>query len=203
MRSIAALALLSACSLGVRGPQGGAVKTGERVAVVDDVKVWTTQYQEHTGTTEHRDGDGNVVGTSDSYRDRTAVHSKKIWYPVQGKEQIRDEDFFKITGDEISMKKAQDHRETGRLYSGLGMTGMLVGIAAMIAGRYIIADNQGLGIGFYSGGAIVGLAGAYGFYLGREMQSPESHAVDRSVADTAAREYNRQLGASVGIGKKF
>jgi hypothetical protein len=203
MRLIAALGMLSACSLGVRGPQGGAVKTGERVAVVDDVRVWTTQYQEHTGTTEHRDGDGNVVGTSDTYRDRTAVHRKKIWYPVQGKEQLRDEDFFKITGDEISMKKAQEHRESGRLYSGLGMAGMLVGIAGMIAGRVAMADNQSLGIGLYCGGGIVGLAGAYSFYVGREMQSPESHAVDRSVADTAARDYNRQLGASVGIGRKF
>jgi hypothetical protein len=201
MRSIVALALLSACSLGVRGPQGGAVKTGERVAVVDDVKVWTTQYQERTGTTEHRDGDGNVVGSSDTYRDRTAVHRKKIWYPVQGKHQITDEDFFKITGDEIAMKKSQAHRASGRLYSGLGIGGMLVGIAGMIAGRVAMADNQNLGIGLYCGGGAIGLAGAYSFYVGREMQSPDSHAVDRSVADNAARAYNRQLG--VGIRKRF
>lgn len=203
MRSIAALVLLSACSLGVRGPQGGAVKTGEPVAVVDDVKTWTTQYQERTGTTEYRDGDGNVVGSSDTYRDRTAVHRKKIWYPVQGKEQITDEDFFKITGNEDALKKSQEHRASGRLYSGLGITGMLVGIAGMIAGRVTMADNQSLGIGLYCGGGIVGLAGAYSFYVGREMQSPDSHAVDRSVADTAARDYNRQLGASVGISRKF
>ena len=197
--------LSSACSVGVRGPHGGAIKTGEQVAVVDDVKVWTTQYQERTGTDEYKDADGNVVGTKDSYRDRTQVHRKKIWYPVQGKEQISDEDFFKITGDDISMKRSQDHRAKGRLYSGVGITGMLVGIGSMIAAKFVIADNQSLGIGLYSGGAIVGLAGAYGFYLGFEMQSPESHAVDRSIADTAARDYNSKLGASgsVGVGRKF
>lgn len=204
MRVLCSLAILStACSIGATGPRGGAVKTGERVAVVDDVKTWTTQYQEHTSTSEYRDADGNVVGTRENYVDRTKVHRKPVWYPVQGRQQITDEDFFQITGDQISMKRAHDHRARGRLYAGLGIAGMLVGIAGMIAGRYALPERQGLGIGLYTGGAVFGLAGAYGFYVGREMQSPDSHAVDRSVAETAARDYNRTLGASVGISRQW
>jgi len=194
--------LSTACAIGASGPKGGAVPTGERVAVVDDVKTWTTQYQERTGTSEYKDADGNVVGTSEHYEDRTAVHHKKIWYPVQGKSQISDEDFFRITGDEISMKSTRELRSKGRLYSGLGIAGMLVGITGMIVGRYAMT-NQSAQIGLYSGGAIVGLAGGYGFYLGMELQSPDTHAVDRSVAETAARDYNSKTTPGVGVRSSF
>lgn len=203
-RSIAISALcIAGCLPGPRGPQSGAVATGERVAVVDDVKRWTTTYDEKVGSTDYRNADGEVVGSSDRYATRKQQHSKLIWYPVQGRSQITDEDFFRITGNETALERSEAMRAKGRKYAVLGTGGMLVGIAAMIAARFV-TSNTGAMIGLYSGGSIIGLAGAYGFKVGWELQDPENHAVDRSQAELDARRYNRELRApSIGVGGRF
>jgi hypothetical protein len=203
-RSIAISALcIAGCLPGPRGPQSGAVATGERVAIVSDVKRWTTTYDEKVGGTDYRNADGEVVGSSDRYETRKQHHSKKIWYPVQGREQITDEDFFRITGNTTAAERSEAMRAKGRRYSALGAGGMLVGIASMIAARFV-TDNQGLMIGLYSGGAIVGLGGAYGYKVGWEMQDPDNHAIARSQAELDARRYNTGLrGPSIGVGGRF
>ena len=68
------------------------------------------------------------------------------------------------------------------------------------AARFV-GDNQTLQIGLYSGGGLVGLGGGYAFMRGWEMQSPDSHAVDRSIADVDAQRYNTKLrrGATLTI----
>src|SRR5215471_17601133 len=81
-------------------PKSGAVPTGEPLAIVDDVKVWTETHKEKVGETEYKDADGNVVGTGTTYADKTETHAMKIWYPVQGAEQLSDEDFFRISGEQ-------------------------------------------------------------------------------------------------------
>jgi len=197
--SAAALAVtLVGCLPGPGGPRPGAVSTGDRLAVVDDVKTWTTQYQEKTGETDVKDADGNVVYTKEHYQTRNEQHAKKIWYPVQGREQINDEDLFKLSKDDAALKATQDMHSTGRTYATVGVAGMLIGIGGMIAGKFI-GEGGSLSIGLYSGGAIVGLVGAYGYYRGYEMQSPDEHAVDRSVAETAAQRYNAQLGRGASL----
>ena len=204
-RSIAFSALcVAGCLPGPRGPQSGAVATGERVAVVDDLKRWTTTYDEKVGETDHRNADGDVVGTSEHYRTRKQQHSKLIWYPVQGRSQITDEDFFRITGNTTALERSEAMRAKGRRYAALGTGGMLLGIASMIAARFV-TDNTGVMIGLYSGGSIVGLAGAYGFKVGWELQDPENHAVDRSQAELDARRYNAGLprGPSLNVGGRF
>ncbi|MEJ7602075.1 MAG: hypothetical protein WKG01_29530 [Kofleriaceae bacterium] len=202
-RLIAVCALAAGCLPAPHGPRSGAVPTGDRVAVVDDVKTWTTTYEEKVGSTDYKNADGEVVASSDRYATRQQRHAKKIWYPVQGPSQITDEDFFRITGDQLSLERSEALRAKGRRYAALGTGSMLVGIASMIAARFV-TGNQGLMIGLYSGGGIVGLAGGYGFMRGREMQSPDNHAVDRSTAELDARRYNGSLGRpALGIGGRF
>jgi len=204
-RSIAISALcIAGCLPGPRGPSSGAVATGERVAVVDDVKRWTTTYDEKVGSTDYKNADGEVVGSSERYATRKQQHSKLIWYPVQGRSQITDEDFFRITGNSTALERSEAYRAKGRRYAAVGTGAMILGIASMIAARFV-TDNQGLMIGLYSGGAIVGLAGGYGFMRGWEMQHPDNHAIDRSQAELDARRYNAGLprGPSLGVGGRF
>lgn len=189
---------LAGCLPGPGGPRPGAVPTGEQLRVVDDVKRWSTQHEEADGHTEVRDADGNLVVDKTHYRTVTDEHAKKIWYPVQGDQQINDEDLFRLSGDDQALTATRDMHASGRTYTAIGTVGMLVGIAGMITGKYV-GNGGTLSIGLYSGGAIVGLAGAYGFYRGYEMQSPDSHAVDRSIADTDARRYNQQLGRGASL----
>jgi hypothetical protein len=75
---------------------------------------------------------------------------------------------------------------------------MVVGIGAMVAAR-LIGNTGTLGIGLYSGGGLIGAAGAYAFWRGWEMEGPDSHAVDRSVGETDAHRYNQQLGRGASL----
>jgi hypothetical protein len=199
-RSVAISAVfMMGCLPGPPGPRNGAVPTGERVAVVDDVKQWTTTYREKVGDSEVKNANGEVIYTKEDYQDRTQLHSKKVWYPVQGRNQITDEDFFRLTGDGESLRLSAELRHRGRVYTALGTGAMVLGIAATIAARFV--DDQKLQIGLYSGGGIAGLAGGYAFLRGWEMQSPDEHAIDRSIADIDAQRYNAKLrrGASLTI----
>src|SRR5262245_6983825 len=94
-------------------PHSGAVATGEQLNVVDDVKVWTRTSKEKVGETEYKDASGNTVGTAATYADKTEVHAMKIWYPVQGTQQITDEDFFRIAGDQASLDQTLELRASG------------------------------------------------------------------------------------------
>src|ERR1700733_5338791 len=84
--------LLGGCLMpDAKAPHSGAVATGEQLAVVDDVKVWTTTQKEKVGETEYKDSSGATIATANTYADKTTTHTMKIWYPVQGKEQLSDE----------------------------------------------------------------------------------------------------------------
>src|SRR5262245_42572311 len=87
---VIALAALGGCIIPHEGPKGGVVASGQPLAVVDDVKVWTTTYKEKVGEAEYHDSNGNKVGSASLYEDRTQVHTQKIWYPVQGSQQLAD-----------------------------------------------------------------------------------------------------------------
>jgi hypothetical protein len=187
------------CVPGAGGPKPGAIPTGDRVAVVDDVVRWTTAYDEKVAHTDYTNADGETVGGKDTYVTKHEEHAKAVWYPVQGRQQLADEDFFKITGDAESQKLTTDLRARGRRYLVLGTGGMVVGIASMLVGEYAFRSNRTAMIGFMLGGSITGLAGLYGFYRGREMVSPTEHAVDRSIADQDAASYNAKLGRGASL----
>jgi hypothetical protein len=186
------------------GPAAGAaVPTGEPLAVVDDVKVWTTTYKEKVAEATYKDGSGNTIGTASVYEDRTQVHTAPIWYPVQGRSQLADEDFFRIAGDESSLNETLSMRANGRKWRTRGIITMGGGIAAMI-GAYFV-PNAGVRLGLTLGGSLATAGGYYMTYWGAHQLNPETHAVDRSVADRAAIQYNQKLGhvGGVSVGKDF
>jgi len=180
-----------------QAPKTGVVATGEPVAVVDDVKVWTTTEKEKVGDTVYKDSNGHTVGTAETYQEKTRVHSMKVWYPVQGNEQLVDEDFFRITGDQRALDDTLAMRANGKKWNRRGKITMIAGGVSFIAGLFV-SNPLGRTL-LMSGGGLVVTSGWYMSYWGHKQMDPEQHAVDRSVAERAARSYNGQLvGVSAG-----
>ena len=183
-----------------RSPKNGAVATGEPVAVVDDVKVWTTTSKEKVGETVYKDSSGQTLATADTYQEKTRVHSMKIWYPVQGTEQLSDEEFFRITGDQKALDETLAMREDGKTWNKRGKITMIGGAVAFIGG-YFVPNAIGRSVLMIGGGLAVS-GGWYMSYWGAKQMDPEHHAVDRSIAERAARTYNQQL-VGVSATKSF
>ena len=202
-RSAIVLAALSTLALGAcllprsTTVHSGAVATGEHLAVVDDVKVWTTTHKEKVAETEYRDSSGNVVGTGAVYADKTDVHSMKVWYPVQGTDQLTDEDFFRIAGDQASLDATMKMRASGRRWHRRGLFAMGGGVVAVIA-SYFVHNTKGRLV-LDLGGLVAVSGGYYLSWWGAHEMNPETHAVDCSVANHAARGYNQGLGHTVGL----
>lgn len=190
-------ALATGCLLPeAKAPGGTAVATGEPLAVVDDVKVWTTTSKEKVGETVIKDADGSTIGTADHYEERTQVHSMKVWYPVQGNAQVADEDFFRIAGDESALTATNQLRARGQKWNFRGKVTMGVSAIGLVAGFFI--PNVAVKSTLVLGGTIGLSTGWYMAYWGSRQMDPETHAVDRSIAERAAHQYNAQLGV-VGI----
>jgi hypothetical protein len=183
-----------------RAPKNAAVATGEPVAVVDDVKVWTTTSKEKVGETVYKDSSGQTFATADTYEEKTRVHSMKVWYPVQGNEQLSDEEFFKITGDQQALDETLALRASGRKWNTRGKITMIAGGVGFIAG-FFIPNAIGRTV-MITGGGLAVSGGWYMMYWGAKQMDPESHAVDRSIAERAARSYNQQL-VGVSATKSF
>jgi hypothetical protein len=194
---------LGGCLLPGQQAPGGVVATGEQLAVVDDLKVWTTTAKEKVAETEYTDSDGHVIGKGATYADRTTTHTQKIWYPVQGAQQLRDEDFFRITGDEKALTDTENMRADGKKWRNRGFVGLGAGFVTSLVCYLIPNDIAKLALGL--GGMAVMTGGYIAAYYGIHEMNPETHAVDRSVAERAALDYNAKLGKTAGLGysRKF
>ncbi len=199
--AVIALLVSTGCLLPASSaPKSGVVATGEALNVVDDVKVWTTTQKEKVAETEYKDSDGHVVGTGAVYADKTQVHTMKIWYPVQGPQQLADEDFFKIAGDQQALDQTLAMRENGKKWNHRGI-GMIIGGAVGAIGGYALqGTSASAGVLLELAGSLTMCGGYYAAYYGAQQMNPETHAVDRSVAERDANQYNAQIGKTVGLG---
>lgn len=202
MRMLLALATLPACMIfpDAERPKMSAVATGEPVAVVDDVKVWTTTSKEKVGETVYKDSSGQTFATADRYEDKTQVHSMKIWYPVQGNAQLSDEEFFKITGDQEALNETLSLRASGKKWNTRGKITLGVGAVGFVASFFV--PNPIGKTALMAGGGLAMTGGWYMMYWGAKQMDPEAHAVDRSIAERAAKNYNGQL-VGVSATKSF
>jgi hypothetical protein len=184
-----------------KAPKTGAVATGEQLAVVDDVKTWTTTSKEKVGEAVVTDANGNTVGKVDQYQEKTQVHSMKVWYPFQGNEQLSDEDFFRLTSDQAAIDATAKLRDDGKRWNRNGKYTMIGGAIGMVAGMVVMeAASSAATVGellVSAGGLAVG-GGWYMAYHGQQLMQPETHAVDRSEAERDANQYN--AGHTVGLG---
>ncbi len=193
----------AACLMPQEGPKSGAVASGAQLNVVDDVKVWTTKEKEKVGETEYTDENGHAIGKGTTYAEKEVQHTQKIWYPVQGTEQLSDEDFFKIAGDQKAFDDTVSMRVDGKKWQHRGIGTMIGGGVGMIASFFIPVPAVKLGLSVLGGLALGG--GYYMSWYGAHEMNPETHAVDRSIADRAANQYNAHLGQVGGLemAKKF
>jgi hypothetical protein len=187
-------------------PKTGAVATGEPLAVVDDVKTWTTTSKEKVGESVVKDSDGNTLGTVDNYQEKTQVHSMKVWYPFQGNQQLSDEDFFHITADQQAIDATAKLREDGKKWNRNGKYTMIGGAIGLIAGFAVSEAASGAAVAgellMAAGGLALG-GGWYMAYHGQQLMQPETHAVDRSEAERDALQYNAGHQVGMGISHSF
>jgi hypothetical protein len=187
-----------------KSPKTGAVATGEPLAVVDDVKTWTTTSKEKVGESVVKDENGNTVGTVENYQDKTTVHSMKVWYPVQGTEQLSDEDFFRIAKDQKALDETEAARQNAIKWNTRGkytLGGGLVGFVGGLVLQYAAPSTGFAGPLFEIAGGVAMSAGWTMAYWGQRQMQPEVHAVDRSMAERDANQYNQSLGGrTVGLG---
>ncbi len=210
--------LLGAAGLGgcllpdAQRPKTGAVATGEPLAVVDDVKTWTTTSKEKVGESVVKDANGNTIGTVDNYQEKTHVHTMKVWYGFQGAQQLPDEDFFRISGDAQAVDATEKARQVALKRNHDGKLVMLGGGIGLVAGLALaVAGNSAGSSALTTVGELVDVAGLLalsgGWYLahaGASMMTPEYHAVDRSQAERDALQYNQRAGTvGLSVGKKF
>jgi hypothetical protein len=184
-----------------KSPHTGAVVTGEQLAVVDDVKTWTTTSKEKVGETEYTDANGNKIGTGTTYADKTTVHSMKVWYPFQGNEQLSDEDFFRITNDQQALAQTAALRETAKTWNKRGKITMGAGLVGAVVGFFIpqpIVKSV-----LMIGGGLAVSGGYYAAYWGAKQMEPEVHAVERSAAERDALQYNGGRTVGLSVGKRF
>lgn len=185
-------------------PKTGAVATGEPLAVVDDVKTWTTTSKEKVGESVVKDENGNTLGTVESYQDKTTVHSMKVWYPFQGNEQLSDEDFFRIANDQRAIDETERARQNAIKWNTRGKYTMIGGAIGFVGGLVLGAAAPSVGVVAplieISGGVALSAGWSMAYYGARQMQ-PEVHAVERSNAERDAIQYNQGLGGrTVGMG---
>ncbi len=195
--SLTLAAISTGCLIPKDGPRTGAVASGAQLAVVDDVKVWTTTSKEKVAETEYTDENGRSLGKASTYTDKTTVHTAKVWYPVQGTEQLSDEDFFRISGDQASLDQTMALRQSGKKWNRRGIGLMAGGVVGVIASYFV--SNGGLRTGLLVAGGLSVSGGYYLSWWGANQMNPETHAVDRSVADRAANKYNESLTATGGL----
>lgn len=197
------LAMTTGCLLPeAKPPKMAAVATGEPLAVVDDVKVWTTTSKEKVGESVVKDENGNKIGSVETYQDKTTTHSMKVWYGFQGNEQLSDEEFFKIANEQRAFEETQKLHENGERWNHRGKVVAVVGGVAALAGLvvgYAAPDASPVGPLLEIGG-LVGVSAGYSMaWYGARQMEPEVHAVDRSIAERAANQYNQNLGHTAGI----
>ena len=129
----------------------------------------------------------------------------KVWYPVQGGAQLADEDFFRIAGDQAAQDETEKMRANAKKWNRRGKYLIAGGAVGLVAGFFVPST---LGRTLVMTGGSLTMSTGWGLaYWGARQMAPEHHAVDRSIAERAARSYNQQLGGQtahgVSLGRSF
>ena len=119
------------------------------------------------------------------------------WYATQGERPIRDEDLFRITGDQRSLEATQEVRSHARIWQAIGVVGVAIGMAIASGGFATGVTPQGEEAYLFTGISAVGL-GSWAFTYGTARRSSSFHAVDRTTAKDDVQRYNDDLHRAAG-----
>jgi hypothetical protein len=182
-------------------PGIGAPMTGEPLHVESRLVTDTYSVKEKVGEVQHKDAQGRSIGTSDMYQDRLVTSHHMVWHPVQGRDGIDDQDFFRIAGDTEAEEQVRQFRETGITLNRAGL-GVIAASAASLIGGVVISRASGgsaIGSGMLYGGAFGFSIGSVLAYMGLGRVAPGVHPVDESRARVAAHRYNAELARAAAV----
>jgi hypothetical protein len=195
--SLAPLAIVSLASFGCASiPAPKAQPNGEPLSVREKTQTYTYQTQEKIGEVQHRTSNGQNLGTSAVYANRTHVGSYTVWSGFQGDAPVSDDDFYRIAKDKKAAEEIKDSRESGVLMNRIGL-GILAGGLISVAGGFALrSDNPDNKIPSYLayGGMLLVPVGGILAYMGVGKAS-NPHPLEQERAESAANAYNAGLGS--------
>ncbi len=188
--TLLALALGGCATL---APHSGVPATGDPLSVESSTRRWKETHSEKVGESDHYNSDGDYVGTSEQYENKTVNKSSFHWRPRQGDAYISDEDLFRIAGDTAKADAARRYRRVGVLMTVGGSLAFVGGTTVALVGALGGASgNQALGM--YIGGASLASAGGLSAAFGFKRLTIEGHPHGIGEAKDAAQRYNQSLG---------
>ncbi|MCA9656307.1 MAG: phage holin family protein [Myxococcales bacterium] len=180
------LAVLLASGCAGMQPKSGVAPTGEPLSLSSQSSTHKETVSEKVGESDHYDADGNYLGSSEQYQDRTVTHSSFHWHPEQGNTPISDEDLFRLAGDTARADQARRYRRRGTAMAVGGgivaLAGTGLALAVPIAGQDV-SGTQGLGM--YIGGATLAGVGGLSFALGFKRMRADGHPFSYGEAQQA------------------
>lgn len=184
------VALTTACAS--MQPKSGVAPTGEPLSLDTWTSTRKETISEKVGESDHYDADGNYMGTSEQYRDKTVTHSSFHWQPMQGSTPLSDEDFWRIAGDAAKAEKARKYRRNGAAMAVAGGVGLVAGTALALAGP-LSGDRFGetQKLGMYVGGGMLASAGGFSFAFGFKRLKLDGHPFGYGEAKAAIEDQPR------------
>jgi hypothetical protein len=177
------------------------------IRVYDRVETRVGTERVATGESQTRDGDGNVIGSTTYYQNRTVRWKERNWYPIQGDARLDDESFYRIVGDQDAVQRYDEYHRRGVFKNKVGW-GLLGGGVAVLGGSIAMykvgsdQKNSGLSYGGYIGMAVglVGIGvGVWEMIDGKRQAATADSRLLEDVArmKMAANGYNGTLMASL------
>ncbi|MCA9711064.1 MAG: hypothetical protein KDK70_34805 [Myxococcales bacterium] len=176
-------------------PRSGVAPSGEPLSIQSSSSTRTETVTEKVGETDHYTADGEYVGTSEQYADRSVTHSSFHWWPQQGDAVISDEDAFRIAGDHARADQARRYRRTGVAMTVGGSVLMAAGVGMALSVPLTGGFEGSQSLGLYAGGGLVAAAGGLSFALGFKRIKRDGHPHPSGDMQGTMDEYNRSLGS--------
>jgi hypothetical protein len=195
--SLAPLAVLSLAFFGCASiPEPKAQPNGEPLSVREKTHQYTYQTQEKIGEVQHHAANGQNLGTSAVYANRTHVGSYTVWSGFQGDAPVSDDDFYRIAKDKKATEEIKDTRESGVLMNRIGLGILAAGLVSVAGGFALRSDNPDNKLPTYLtyGGAILVPVGGILTYIGI-AKAGNPHPLEQERAEAAAQSYNAGLGS--------
>jgi len=182
--SIGAGLVLVGC---ISNPATGVAASGEMLKVQYSSGTGTYVSNDVVSTTVHKDSDGNEVGSSDTYQEREHQFQWQDWKYFQGREELDEQDFYRIAGDQEAADKIEKHRASASKKMRIGVPIAVAGLVASIALTVIgtSTDKPSLTtIGYLGGSTATSVGGLVWYWGAADMK--KAHLLPQSRADKNA-----------------
>jgi len=172
--SVATTIALGAC---VPNPATDVAASGETLRVQYSTGTGTYVSNDVVSTTVHKDADGNEVGSSDTYQPTEHAYQWSDWKYFQGREELDEQDFYRIAGDQEAADKVAGIRAGAAKKMKYGAVIATAGIVAGLAfaGFGQSRDNASFNTLGYTLGSVASTGGLLVWYWGSNQMNKKHH----------------------------